>query len=274
MKTFRDRRVANTSYLIAASVCLLFVYFLAESMLVNTVVFTGEVLLGLCLVLTFFNVRKKLTFIPMLKASTWTQIHIYLGFFTLLLFLVHLRFQLPTGRFEIILTIIFTIVGLSGVVGLLLTRILPAKMTDSGENLTFVKIPSYREKAINEVEELIITIEKNFKESHISDFYVNYGEPFMSYRPKFLSGIFRSKHLYGVAKFHLDQIVPLIEKKENASLVKDLQEWLDAKRNIDYQECAQKYLKGWLFIHIPFTYSLLLFIAAHVYLVMKFMDGV
>jgi len=47
---------------------------------------TGYALLAGMFVLTIYNLRKKLPFLPLGKSETWLQIHIYLGFFTTLLF--------------------------------------------------------------------------------------------------------------------------------------------------------------------------------------------
>ena len=46
--------------------------------------YTGLALFAVILFLTLFNARKKIPFLPVLKASTWMQLHIYIGFFTLI----------------------------------------------------------------------------------------------------------------------------------------------------------------------------------------------
>src|ERR1039457_2820412 len=48
----------------------------------NYAFLTGWALLAGMFVLTIYNVRKKLPFLPLGKSETWLQIHIYLGFFT------------------------------------------------------------------------------------------------------------------------------------------------------------------------------------------------
>src|ERR1051325_10724014 len=63
---------------------------------------SGLVLLGVILLLTLFNARKKLPFLPLLKASTWLQVHIYAGLFSMVLFLFHVGFKMPQGTLEIV----------------------------------------------------------------------------------------------------------------------------------------------------------------------------
>ena len=51
--------------------------------------------------------------------------------------------------------------------------------------------------------------------------------------------------------------------KEERPLLEDLRALVDAKRNLDFQHASQKLLRLWLFVHIPFTYSLLILAVAH-----------
>ena len=45
------------------------------------------------------------------------------------------------------------------------------------------------------------------------------------------------------------------------------------KDGLDYHHAHQLLLKIWLFVHIPLTYSLLLFILVHVVVVFAFFGG-
>ena len=49
-----------------------------------------------------------------------------------------------------------------------------------------------------------------------------------------------------------------------------LAEFVRAKDNLDFQRAVQGMLKGWLFVHIPLTYALLLFAAVHGLLAWRF----
>src|SRR6185436_18907582 len=83
-----------------------------------TGVITGLALLGLCVVLGLFNSRKKLPFLPLLRAATWTQFHLYAGWFAIFLFLLHTGLRPPDGQFETLLFAVFSLVAVSGVLGL------------------------------------------------------------------------------------------------------------------------------------------------------------
>ena len=96
MNRFRRQFIFGLLALIAATTGALWLN-AKFSALPNYAFLTGWALLAGMFVLTIYNVRKKLPFLPLGKSETWLQIHIYLGFFTTLLFLIHLNFRLPHG---------------------------------------------------------------------------------------------------------------------------------------------------------------------------------
>ncbi len=103
MNRFRRQLFSGLFALVIATVAALWLHAKFGRALPDYAFLTGWILLVAMLVLTFYNARKKLPFLPLGNSETWLQIHIYLGFFTVLLFLIHLNFRLPHGWFEITL---------------------------------------------------------------------------------------------------------------------------------------------------------------------------
>ena len=67
-----------------------------------------------------------------------------------------------------------------------------------------------------------------------------------------------------------------MERYLNASerkAAQDLAALVRQKDALDLHRTTQLVLKGWLFVHIPLTYGLLVFIAAHVVIVYSFSGG-
>src|SRR5262245_36649379 len=83
---------------------------------------TGWALMAVMIFLALYNGRKKIPFLPAGRSEAWLQLHIYGGYFTVVLFAVHVNFRVPDGWFEGILTALFAIVTISGFVGLFLSR--------------------------------------------------------------------------------------------------------------------------------------------------------
>ena len=59
-------------------------------------------------------------------------------------------------------------------------------------------------------------------------------------------------------------------KTDTTELRREVQEWIEAKENLDFQESSMRLLKGWLFVHIPLTYSLILLGIAHGVIVLMY----
>jgi len=259
---FARRRLINSLLLVAAGAAAWVLQRQADISLHHTAIITGLVLLAICVGLAFFNARKKLPFIPLLRAATWTQIHIYVGWFAILLFLIHVHFHLPTGLFNITLAVVFALVALSGVFGLILSRVMAFRLTLHGENVMFERIPALRAQLQRDAEAIVVKSVQETKSTTIADFYATRLQPYFA-RPQS-----RIRHLLGLepplkailADVHL--LGRYTNDREHAILA-ELVACLEAKDNLDFQLAGQGLLKYWLFVHIPLTASLLILGVIH-----------
>ena len=266
-----SRRIKAIGTTLAVCVLTGFVLYQMKQHLFRDAMISGYLLLGAIVFLTLFNLRKRLTFLPALgSASLWMQLHIYVGLSTFLIFGIHIAWQVPIGWFERLLAILYLTVALSGVYGLVITRVLPKRLTAVGNEVIYEQIPALRMRLAREVRQLVLSAEQS------TDV---------------------------VARFYLQQLLPFFEKQRSLayvafptgfrkrSLLQDiegLKRYLDAdarsqtdllasyvcqKDDLDYQEAVQGRLKFWLFFHIGFTYSLLLISILHAILVHAFIGG-
>jgi hypothetical protein len=273
MKTFSSRRYRNTSLLLLA--CIIF--WLLYSGFVNTLrspsFISGWTLLVLSLFLTFYNVRKKIPSVPMLRSSTWLQMHIYLGLLSGFLFLLHIQFRVPNGLFETILTVLFAVVFFSGLYGLYLTRTLPQKLSREGENVIFERIPVIRKQIKDSVEEIVLNSIEETDSNTISEFYRDY-----------LADLFRKKnYIWRHVFFSDDYVHGLLEKatelkrylnNDELQIMGMIIDHVHSKVELDYQYARQSMLKYWLFIHIPVTYSLIICALFHLVLTYVYHGGI
>jgi len=232
-------------------------------------IYSGWLLLALVLVLTFFNARKKLPFLPVLSASTWMQAHIYLGWLACFVFVLHTGARLPDGRLECLLAAGFWGVAASGAFGLWLSRWLPPRLVRSGESLVYERIPGLRHRVAGEVRELVRRAETETQSSTLPDLYLRVLHPyFLRIPPPFasLTGDDRAFHL---VKLELESARRYLNEPEQA-IAAQLAELVEAKRNLDTQLAGQRLLKLWLFVHIPLTYGVLVLTAAHVWLAVHY----
>ena len=107
MNKDKRRILRNTLLLCVATVGIFWAHYEYAAKFPKFDYLSGWALLLAIVFLAAYNVRKKLPFLPLGSSETWLQWHVYVGYFTFALFLVHLEFQAPMGWFEIVFSIIF-----------------------------------------------------------------------------------------------------------------------------------------------------------------------
>lgn len=232
----------------------------------------GWVLIIGMIFLTVLNFRKKLSMLPIGKAETWVQFHIYVGFFTVFAFLTHVKFTLPNGAMEWAMWVLFWLVALSGVLGAYMSRVWPGRLEQHGERILFERIPTFRAQLANEAESLAMASVQDAASMTISNFYVETLHEFFQ-RPRNLLA-----HLRSSAR-PVSRLTEELEKLERyvdppqVETLKSIRDLVLAKDNLDYQYAQQGSLKVWLFVHIPATYSLILLSLFHVALMYAYSSG-
>lgn len=268
--SFSSRRSIGLGVLIAATVLAVTLWVAAEAALVRDVaVGSGFALLAVCLLLTLFNARKKLPFIPALSGAVWLQFHIYAGFFSGVLFLIHICFRLPTGIFEWALALVFSSVFVSGLLGLWISRRLPRRLTRRGEQVIFERIPALRLELMHRAEAVV---ERGVEESgarSVADFYERELRPFFLGTRNFFEHCLHSNAPRHRVLSRMSAFERYVGSGEREVLA-ELRTLAEQKDDLDYQHAGQLLLKTWLFVHIPLTFSLLVLAAVHVALVAVF----
>tara|TARA_B100000315_G_C14479683_1_gene542293 strand:+ start:125 stop:949 length:825 start_codon:yes stop_codon:yes gene_type:complete len=233
---------------------------------------SGWLLLGAILLLVLYNVRKKISMLPIGTAANWLQLHIYLGLISIFLFLLHINWRIPDGWLEGLLAVFFIGVSLSGVIGLYLNRRLSKLLTRRGEEVIFERIPGFIAKLRNEAEALVLECAVNTSSSTISDHYGDHLAPFFS-GPKNLIRHFRGSRraLFDLVKQTSNMDRYLNDKERE--FAEKLRQLIEKKDELDYQYSLQAILKAWLFVHIPLTYGMIILAAIHLVLAYAFSGG-
>ena len=272
MTTFGQRRLRNLAITGMFVGLILAIEILYDMSLRDAAFMNGWILFAGMALLAIFNLRKKLNILPLLRMSTWLQLHIYTGLLCLLLFLLHTNFSLPNGPFEIILWILYMTMTVSGLVGVLLSRLLPHRISARGERVIFERIPILRAQIARDIEQLAMTSVRETRASTIADFYLAELAPYLE-RPKHLIG-----HLIGANKpeRRLHVAIRELERyldERGRQILNEIDSLVSAKADLDYQYATQLTLKSWLFFHLPLNYGLMLFTLAHIVIVYAFASG-
>ena len=269
MKSFLTRRWYLSLLTVGLGLALTLAWLLGRIALLPVAVYSGWLLLALVLLLTFFNARKKLPFLPLLSASTWMQAHIYLGWLACFVFVLHTGVRIPDGGLERLLAAAFWGVAASGAFGLWLSRWLPPRLVRSGESLVYERIPVLRHKLAVEVRELVRRAETETQSSTLPDLYLRVLHAYFLRVPTLLTPMTGDEREFHRVKLELESSRRYLSEVEQ-DLAGQLADMIEAKRNLDSQHAGQRLLKLWLFIHIPLTYGLLVMVAAHVWLALHY----
>lgn len=272
MNAFARRRRIGLSILLLLAVIGWGALQALDASLRSTHFWSGWLLLGLIVALALFNLRKKLPFLPLGSATGWMEFHVYAGLFSILVFLSHVDFGWPTGALDWSLAGLFALVAGSGVVGLVLTRLLPHRLNTRGDAILFERIPALRLALHREVEELVLQSAREVQTTTIGEFYTARLADYFA-RPRNLlahwidsTGRFRNleRELWALDRYANDR---------EREILSEIHERMCLKEDLDYRWAQGVALKGWLFFHLPLTYAFLLAIAAHVLLVYGFHGG-
>ena len=232
----------------------------------------GWVLAAGMIVLACFNIRKKLPMLALGKASTWTQIHIYLGFFTVFIFLFHTDSELPIGALNWALWVMFVIVALSGIIGLYLSHSIPPSLERGGERIFLERIPGFRAQLAREVEDLAIRSVVDEASLTISHFYTDRLHRFMRRDRNWFDHLRGSPRQLSRLQQDIDNMTRYLDTS-GVDILRKIEERVVAKDNLDFHYANLMALRLWLFVHIPATYSLIILACVHVATVYAFSPG-
>lgn len=259
--SFRRRRIQRTIVTVAVLAVIGLIIYAQNQKLIHSAYSTGYLLIGAVFFLAAFNLRKKLTFLPAIgSASTWMQIHIYVGLSTFVIFGMHIAWRVPDGWLEGFLATLYLTVALSGVYGLYATRVLPKKLTALSEEIIYERIPAFRKQVAVTARQLVI--EACESSDVLAKFYVNRLAPYFE-KPRSLA------YMVHPSSRQCRQLVAEIEDldrylaKEQRSVSRQLTGLVRQKDDLDYHSAIQGRLKIWLFMHIGLTYSLLIVAVVH-----------
>jgi hypothetical protein len=269
MRAFFARRFRNTFAAVLVCFVLWDLLLASDYVLKNPQFFSGWVLLGLTAVLAVYNIRKKLTMIPLGKNATWLQWHVYLGWIALFVFFVHIEWRIPNGGLEVILAILFLLVSISGVVGLYLSRRLAPRLTSRGEEVIFERIPMFVKLLRTQAEDLVVEAAVETESATLSDFYYAQAGDFFAGTRNVLAHLRSSRR----PLFSLFKDLRTAERYMNDKELEysdRLRRLLEKKDELDYHYALQAALKSWLFIHIPTTFSMIIIMLIHVLVIYVF----
>ncbi|MDA7948480.1 MAG: hypothetical protein MPJ78_13525 [Hyphomicrobiaceae bacterium] len=265
--------VRNVVVTVVAIAALFWVVGQYETALRNPRFLDGWILAGGMLAQLAYHVRKLLPALTLGRAASWLKMHVYVGYFVIAAFLLHTSFSAPETSLEWVLWILFVVVSVSGVLGLYLTRAIPARLQHmSADQVTFEQIGAARAKLAGEVDGLMLNSVKSAASAALSDYYADHLYSYFR-KPRHVAA-----HLVG-SQYPLQAMCDNLDRLESQpdtkarEVLEKLKAYVVAKFDLDHQYALQGLQHAWLFIHIPATYCLIAMSVLHTMIVYAYSSG-
>src|SRR5262245_33344600 len=224
-----------------------------------------------------FHIAIKTAGLSPKSAVRWRKIHIFVGYLLIAAFISHSDFSLPDTGFEWALWACFVLVTLSGIFGTYLAWSLQA-IHGIDERFGYDRIPTRRAELAREVQAAVaktdlpaaaIALPAPPYDAWIMDLYTKHLRDFFERQRNYTAHLIRSRRPLKRLTDEIDNLSPYVDEQSQKKLaaIKNMvveKDWLDL---------AHVYLgltKGWLFVHVPVTYALIVLTVLHVVVVHAF----
>lgn len=241
----------------------------ASFRLYNTQFTTGYIVFGLILFLALFNWRKKLSMVPVGRASYWLTLHIIAGILVIVVFGLHTGSIWPLGAANRLLAVLFYVVCGSGIVGYWVQLSLPRRMVRSSREIIYERIPVELNVIRGEVQTELLAAAAESGNDTLGRYYLDTLAWYFE-RPRFMrSHLFGSRRGQHWLRVNIAMIGRYLSDSERTHLSR-IAELGAAKTELDIQYAMQSVLKRWTLIHVPAATALLALAVWHLILVHVF----
>ncbi|WP_181337589.1 hypothetical protein [Hyphomicrobium methylovorum] len=242
--------------------------------------FDGWVLAGGMSLQVCFHIAIKTESLSPKSARRWQKFHIFLGYLLIAAFLSHTDFSLPDSGFEWMLWAALVLVTLSGIFGTYLAWWLHAK-GEIPDRVTFDRIPELRADLARDIQMTVAQIDQDEPalplptpphDAWIADLYTTHLQDFFEGPRNATAHLIGSQHHLKKLTHEIDNLSRYVDARgqEKLAAIKSL---VIDKDKLDFARVYLGLTKGWLFIHVPITYSLVVMTILHVLVVYAFSSG-
>lgn len=239
------------------------------------------------------GLRKKFRTMRIGRAYQWMQGHVWLGLLSYPMILMHAgKFWPWGGTLTQIMMWSFTIVIVSGIFGLILQQYLPTKLLhDVTLETIYDEIDHVLKQVRQQAEERVASVAERQPEDafeieavatrgaaatalqtetdasaggRLQVFYTEYVKPFLSEDPdssKLANGEAARQLFYNMKKNLPTALHETLD---------DLNRLVQERRDLAKQRTLHRWLHGWLLVHIPLSYALLLMGAIHAVMALQY----
>jgi hypothetical protein len=212
--------------------------------------------------------------------AKWRTLHILLGYLLIAAFLSHVDFSWPETGLEWALWTGFVMVALSGVFGTYLAWSLKGRRgLDAG--LTLENLSARRTELARQAHAIATEPDARAQrlglpapayDAWILDFYASHLQDFFEGPRNALSHCAGSQHALKKLLHEAEQLSRYVDADAETKLER-LSELITEKDRLDFARVHLGLTKGWMFVHVPVTYGLVVLSVAHITVVYAFSSG-
>jgi hypothetical protein len=227
-----------------------------------------------------FHIAIKTASLPPKSAVRWRKMHIFVGYLLIAAFISHSDFSLPDTAFEWALWAGFVLVTLSGILGTYLTWSLKTKHVID-ERISYERIPARRSELVRDVHAAVtktdpaaaaIALPAPPHDAWIMDLYTTRLRDFFEGQRNSIAHLMGSQRPLKRLTDEIDNLSRYVDKQSQDKLaaIKNL---VVEKDRLDFARVYLGLSKGWLFVHVPVTYALIVLTLLHILVVYAYSSG-
>jgi hypothetical protein len=214
-------------------------------------------------------------------ALRWRKVHIFAGYLLIAAFISHSDFTLPDTGFEWALSAGFVLVTLSGILGTYLVWSQRAKGRID-ESVSYDRIPALRAELKHAF--LAAVAETNSPaaafdlpglphDAWIKDLCTTHLDGFFQGPRNFTAHLIASQRPLRRLTDAIDTLSRYVDQQSQAKLA-TIRNLVVEKDRLDFARVSLALTRGWLFVHVPVTYGLIVLTVLHILVVYSFSSGV
>ena len=217
-------------------------------------------------VLAYFQRAKTSVCFQFGPGEIWFALHVAFGFLVIAFFVIHTGVFWPKGLYEQLLAAGFWLVSLTGIVGVLITIYFPKRLTNTGLEIVYEKIPEEIFSLRDAVEGILVDCANECGETTLQE---QYAQTLAWYfrRPRFYwSYLIGSNADRAWFARHLDSVRRYLNADE-LSYLDEIKKLAERKSLVDEHFARQDVMKKWLLVHLPVSILVLAMSVWHIILV-------
>jgi hypothetical protein len=253
----------------------------------------GSVGYALMIFAALLSLRKKFPIWRIGRAQTWMRGHLWMGLASYPLIFLHSAFSMGHGLSRALMWILTLVIG-SGLVGAALQHYMPEIMTDRVPLETiYNQIDRVQAQLLKESDDLLSSLSEKKAEyglqvpasrttgalsttstmirlsdqsaGRLREVYEQTIRPYLELR-----GAYRHKMVRRSTSKAIFAQLRTVTPQSVWPIIDDLENICEEKRDLDRQSRMQRILQGWLLVHIPLSYLLIVLGAIHAVMALRY----